>query len=814
MNRISFVILIVIFSWAPSLLLAQNQLSGTIRDNQSGLVLSGVSVYIPDIKTGAVSDAQGHYLITGLPSGNFLIEVSNVGYARQIEHITIHGTTEKDFSMALSRADLQEVLVTGVSSATERRKNPVPSSVLTQKDLQQTVSANIIDALQTVPGMSQITEGPALSKPVLRGLGYNRVVVVNDGVRQEGQQWGDEFGIEIDEYTVNRVEILKGPSSLSYGSDAMAGVINFLGPAPLPEGQIKGSILANYQTNNGLYAGSFNLAGNQKGFIWDLRYTLKQAHDYQNKYDGYVWNSGYGENNFKAIIGLNKKWGYSHLRLSLYDLKLGIIEGARDEFTGQFTKHYLDAAGEDSLGIAPAEEYKKYDFHPIIHQHVRHFKAVWDNQIFLGQGRLSVKLGLQQNFRQEANDITLGDVYNNYFYLRTINYDVQYLLPEKDHFSLAFGVNGMGQKSEDRGTVFLVPEYNLFDFGVYSTARKNMGKLTLSGGLRFDTRSLHTQNLYINADGERLPGPDGNSITRFSAFQSNFSGLSGSLGIAYDFTKSLYGKLNFSRGFRAPTIAESGSDGIHDGTPFYEIGDPTLKAENSLQVDATLGLNTEDISSELNLFINNINNYIFPVKLASVNGGDSLREDITSGLPAGPAFKFVSGDAVLSGGEFTFNLHPHAMGWLNWENSFSMIHAIQKNQGDSTKYLPYTPPNKLMSAIRIGFNNSKSVFRNTFFRIGVENYAKQDKIYYKFGDETVTPGYTLLNVGIGTEIYANQRSVCSLYILANNLTDVAYQSNMSRIKYGDVNNVTGRVGVYNMGRNISLKVIVPINIRN
>src|SRR5205085_10157474 len=178
-----------------------------------------------------------------------------------------------------------------------------------------------------------------------------------------------------------------GTSSLSYGSDAMAGVINFLAPAPLPEGTVKGSILANYQTNNGLYAGSFNLAGNQKGFIWDLQYTNKMAHNYKNKYDGYVWNSGYGENDFKAILGLNKKWGYSHLRLSLFDLKLGIIEGARDETTGAFTSHYLDSNDEDSLGLTPSGKDKKYNYYPIIHQHVRHYKAVLDNNFILGQGR-------------------------------------------------------------------------------------------------------------------------------------------------------------------------------------------------------------------------------------------------------------------------------------------------------------------------------------------------------------------------------------------------------------------------------------------
>lgn len=802
----------VILTICPAVLFAQNELTGIIKDKKSGMALAGIAVYIPDLKAGGLSDVNGVYSIENIPAGTFLTETGGMGYTRQIKHIAIKGTTRKDYSLMASGTELQEVIVTGAASATERRKNPVSSAVLTQKELVQNISSNVIDAIQTVPGVSQITQGPAISKPVLRGLGYNRVLVLNDGVRQEGQQWGDEFGVEIDENTVNRVEVLKGPSSLSYGSDAMAGVINFLGPNPLPEGTIKGNVLAHYQTNNGLCAVSANLSGNQKGFIWDLRYTNKITHAYKNKYDNYVWNSGYGENDAKAILGINRKWGYAHLLLSLFDLKLGIIEGSRDSATGLFTQHLLDSNGEDSPGIAPAYEYAKYNYYPIIHQHVRHYKAVLDNNIIWGKDRLAIKLGLQQNYRQEVNDITKGDIYNNYFFLRTINYDVQYIAPEENNLSWSFGVNGMGQSSEDRGIVFLVPEYRSFDAGIFSLVKKSFGKLALGGGLRFDSRALHAKDLYIDSSTKRLDGPGPKSIRRFTSFNSNFSGLSGSIGLTYDFTKNFYGKLNFSRGFRAPTIAESGSDGIHDGTPFYEIGDPNLKAESSFQADVSMGIDNEYFSAELNAFSNKINNYIFPVKLASAFGGDSVRRDFAAGM-SGPAFKYISGDAVISGGEFVFTLHPKNMKWLSFENSFSVIRAIQLHQGDSTKYLPYTPPNKLLSNLRFSLKKISSIFQNAFFRIGIEDYFKQDRIYYKFGNETVTPSYVLLNAAIGTDILFRNKTICSIYLSGNNLGNVAYQSNMSRIKYADINHVTGRTGVYNMGRNFSIKLVVPFDIK-
>ena len=740
------------------------------------------------------------------------MEVSFVGFASQTKEITVKGHSTIDFVLERSTIESPEVVVTGVASATEQQTNPAPVSIVSQNTLLETTSDNIIDALRNSPGVSQITMGPAISKPVIRGLGYNRVVVVNDGIRQEGQQFGDEFGIEIDPYTVDKVEILRGPASLSYGSDAMAGVINMISAPTLPEGQVKGNIQGIYQTNNGFYGGSANIAGNSNGITFDARYTYTDAHAFKNKYDGYVFNSGYGENNFKGSIGINRSWGYSRIILSSFDLKTGIVEGGRDEVTGQFNRHVMASDGSDSVVIVSDAELKSYTHDLIIHQHVRHYKAVWDNSFAIGNGRLGVRLGFQQNYRQEANDATLGNVYNIYYFLNTFNYDVRYILAEKNHFEFSFGANGMQQSSQNRGLLFLVPAYHLFDLGVFAIAKKSFDRFSIAGGLRFDNRTLHGDDLFLDSSGIKVQPNTPDAVHRFTAYKSDFSGISGSLGATYDFTKSFYGKINFSRAFRAPNIAESGSNGIHDGTPFYEIGDPSLKPEHSWQIDATLGINTEDISAELTLFDNNIDNYIFPVKLASVFGGDSIRTDVMAATD-GPTFKYISGDAVLTGGELTLNIHPQKAGWFHFDNTLSIISAIQKRQPDSTKYLPYTPPYKLVSGVEFISKKMGNTFKNSYVRIDLEHCFKQDKIYYKFGDETVTPGYTLLDIGVGTDITSKDRTLFSIYIYARNIADVAYQSNMSRLKYGDPNNATGRIGVFEMGRNIGFKINVPIDFK-
>ena len=571
--------------------------------------------------------------------------------------------------------------------------------------------------------------------------------------------------------------------------------------------QIKGNLFGNFQSNNGLINGSLNFAGNIKGFTWDVLFSRLQAHNYQNKYDGYLWNSGYSENNVKGIFGINKKWGYSNLILSMFNLKLGIIEGARNEGTGQFTKNTINFDGTaDSAVVVTNDEYKKYGNYNVIHQHVRHNKIVWDNSINIGKDKLGIRLGFQNNHRQEANDIVLGDVFNFDFLQQTFTYDLGYVFAEKNKWLVTAGVNGMQQSFKNKGTAFLFPEYKSFDFGIYSIAKKTIDKLTLTGGLRFDTRNFKGDDLYVDETGARLPGPAAGATQQFKAYSSNFSGFSGSIGAAYNFTDMVYGKINIARGYRAPNVAESGSNGIHDGTPFYEIGDSKLKPENSLQVDGTLGINTGDITAEATLFRNQINNYIFPLKLGSVFGGDSLTQDA-------PTFKFVAGDAVLSGGEIELNIHPRSQKWFRWDNAFSFISATQKNQGDSSKYLPYTPPGKLQSKIKFNAEKLGSALRNSFFSVGVDHFLEQNKVFYKFDNETVTPSYTLLNIGLGTEIWSKNKSIFSIYFLASNLGDVAYQSNMSRLKYADINNATGRVGVYNMGRNFSLKIYIPLDFK-
>lgn len=767
-------------------------LSGKVTDKATGESLPGVSIYFPDLKTGTLTKPDGTYSIGKLPATRLLVQVRFVGYKMLTEQIDLTVNQTLDFKLEISVTEISEVVVTGQSGGIENNRTPSPIAIVPRTQMLQNSSGNIIDALSKVPGISQVTTGIGISKPVIRGMGYNRVVVVNDGVRQEGQQWGDEHGIEIDGNSVSRVEILKGPASLAYGSDAMAGVINMISAPTLPEGTMNGNIGANYQTNNGLVDYSANLAGNKNGLIWDARYSNKMAHSYQNKYDGWVYNSGFREQAASTTIGINRSWGFSHLHLGLYSLQPGIIEGERDSLTGRFLKSTSETAGSsDFHSYQPEAPFQK----------INHYKAVWDNSLFIGQSKLEATIGFQQNQRKEFES---RDEYGLYFLLNTINYDFKYLLPEKNGWKFTSGVNGMWQDSQNKGTEFLVPEYKLFDFGIFAIANKKIGKLDLSGGIRFDTRSETGKALYLNETGEVVPGSETGATKRFQAFDQTFDGITGSLGATYQISESVYTKLNVSRGFRAPNIAELASNGVHEGTQRYEIGNPGLKPETSLQFDYAIGMNTTHVSAELNLFTNAVNHYIFSKKISTTGGTETLYDGL-------PAFKFTEGDAHFYGGEFQIDIHPHPWDWLHLENSFSVVNGTLKNQPNESRDLPFIPAPVWVSDVKTEFGKVAGLLANAYFEVGIDKTWKQNHFYAAYGTETATPGYTLLNMGIGTDFVWGQKTRFSLYVSANNLTDVAYQNHLSRLKYAGTNYATGRTGIYNQGRNFSFKLLIPVD---
>ncbi|GAB4094216.1 TonB-dependent receptor [Flaviaesturariibacter terrae] len=764
-------------------------LSGRITDATDGSPIPGASVYFSDSHTGTSADSNGYYQFR-LPAGHYLAEVSSSGYTPIVVHFDLKEASRQDFRLRPSVIENRGVIVTGVASSTSNRNTPVLVTLIRKTQLLENPSTNIIDALAKQPGIAQVSTGPAISKPVIRGLGYNRVVVMNDGQRQEGQQWGDEHGIEVDELSVNRVEILKGASSLMYGSDAIAGVVHLISNVPVPEGTVRGNAFAGYQTNNGQAGFHVDLAGNQHGFSWSGYGSYKSAADYRNRYDGRVLNSRFNERNFGGYIGLNKDWGYSHLIVSSFNQNLGLVEGLRDPQTGQFLIY--PESPLERVATEPELSSRKLT---TPYQNVQHYRIVSDNSFRTGHSRLRLNLGYQQNIRREFGNAEAPGVAALHFDLRTLSYNLQWHLQELKGWQPTLGVSGMYQQNRNRGEEVIIPEYNLFDAGAFIYVQKTIAKAVLSGGLRYDHRTL-----------ESLPLSQGGQ-SKFDAFTRGFGNLSGSLGVSYTPDSRYTLRLNVARGFRAPTLSELASNGAHEGTNRYEYGQRSLGSERSWQVDAGVEADYDHISYSASVFYNRINGYIYYQRLQGVSGADSIVTIDGNDLEA---FQYGQHDASLAGFELSTDIHPHPLDWLHLQNSFSYVRGRFNEAVGGSDNLPSIPAAHLVNELRVTLPKSGKRFHGLYARVELDNSFRQVHFFSSYNTETSTNGYSLLNAGIGGDVVSKGRTLFSLHVSGNNLTDVAYQSHLSRLKYTDVNAVTGRRGVFNMGRNFSVKLNVPL----
>ena len=788
-------------------------LSGEVTAANTGLPLQGATIYIPDLKAGTTSDANGNYTLHNIPAGTYLVQAGFVGYKNNIKTISLNGNTAANFVMEISIVEENEIVVTGSSKATTIKRNPIPIVSINKEYLQQNLSTNIIDAIARVPGVNAVTTGPNISKPFIRGLGFNRILTLYDGVRQEGQQWGDEHGIEVDQNTVDKVEIVKGPASLIYGSDAEAGVVNLIPANPPPDGKTIGDISGEYQTNNGLMAGSAMMAGNKNSINWMGRASFKTATNYQNKIDGRVFNTGFRELDFSGSAGINRSWGYSHLGLSTFNDLQEIPDGSRDSATRKFTKQITE---DDTIRpIVSDEELKSYKITPL-HQHIQHYRIYSANSFTLGKGSLGINLAYQKSIRQEFSHPQIA-VPGLDLALNTFSYDAKYYFPEKNGWGVTAGVNGMYQNNNvTKGTEFVIPSYKQFDIGPFIFVKKSMDKLEVAGGLRYDTRQFNNSALYTKPDpvtgfdkpvyGIDTVGAD----NPFYTYNHTFAGMSGSLGLSYRFSDHFACKANVGRGYRSPNISEISANGVHPGTNSFQKGNLNFKPEFNWQEDIGLNYNSQHITIDASIFDNNIQNYIYNQKVSSSVGQNTVID----------TFQFQAAKAHLYGGELSIDIHPHPWDWLHFENSLSIVYGNNKGvngQGklsDSAKYLPFIPPLHTYSELRANIKKVSSSIVNAFVKVQLEYYAPQNRAYLEFDTETPTPGYSLFNAGFGADITNGKgKTLFSLTAIGDNLFDVAYQSHLNRLKYFEPypDDPRPHHGIYNMGRNFSFKVNVPLN---
>jgi iron complex outermembrane receptor protein len=587
-----------------------------------------------------------------------------------------------------------------------------------------------------------------------------------------------------------------------------------------------------------LLGNSLHLAGNNDGLKWDVRGSREVAHCYQDPHDGYVWSTAYNQTNVRAVVELDKSWGWSRLSGSFLNRIIEIPDGNRDSASGRFefdvpqnasyvNGAYVPGSGKIYPTLSDFLSYAPPAISP--YQDLYHVTFWWQNSINVGRGTIGADIGYTESIRHEIDTGTLGD---ENMTVHDIPYNIRYQVENfNTGLKLTTGLNGMYEFEKNFPEPpppytgdFEIPNYHLFDVGGYAIVDKEFDKLTLSGGLRYDLRTINGQQMWLSnfatpAQQIVSPGTPG-AYEQFPPFNQTYTGFSGSVGATYQLPDHNYVKVNVARSYRAPAINELTSNEL-DPANVFKIGDPDLKAEKGYEVDVAYGYNGRDVNFEVDGFYNHISNFIFADRIASVNGGDSMQ------LGA-PVYKYAGDNsAILTGVTAYLNIHPTSAKWFELDNGFTYIYSHLPGQTDSTQYIPFTPAPRLTSQLKLKLpDQNMSVLKSTYFQFGLEYDWAQNHIYSALYNELPSLAYTLFNAGLGTTFVnpRTKRVVCSVVVHCTNLFDIAYINHTSRPQYFWAYNtaenptnfgsqaavVTQRnEGIYDMGRNLGLKVIFP-----
>jgi iron complex outermembrane receptor protein len=699
--------------------------TGIVLDNETKLPISGAQVYFVDLKTGTTTDENGVFKFEYLNQKNIHIQISFFGYNVLNEIVNTVATKEKIFYLVQGHFELEEVVLSAPSGRLQG-ENIVSIEHKRITQLQQTSPLTLAEAISNIPGVEQTTTGAGIGKPVIRGLSGNRIVTYAQGIRIENQQWGDEHGLGVGEVGIESVEVIKGPASLLYGSDALGGVLYFIDERYASQNTVEGFAQTKFLSNT---LGSINNMGFKihKG---KLRFNLFGAYssqaDYQVPNFERVFNTRFDEKNIKSSIGFNTQHWISNIRYSFLQNKYGIVEDST--FTNSTQRNF----------VLPFQEIDNHNFS-------------FENIVFTGNSKLNLTLGYTDNYRKEFEDDSNNQALG--LKLNTFTYNLKWYSPTyKDQFDFIVGSQGMVQGNKNNGEEILIPDATTTDFGAFAIGNLKFDNLQIQGGIRADFREIDTKEMVTD---------EGN----FPALKNSYSGLTFSGGTVYKLNKIKL-RANVSSGFRAPNTTELLSDGVHHGTNRYIIGDATLTNENATQIDFSFDYQNEHFSFSINPFYNSIQNYIF------------LSPTDTS-IDNSPVFEYLQTNAFLYGGELGFHYHPHNIHWLHLESNLSTVIAEDRNGNP----LPLIPQTRINSTIRAEFTQKGKVQLKNIFVQHIYKFKQERRGLF----ETKTNDYNLINLGLNLEIRAKNNPI-ELTTGVNNLLNTNYLDHLSRLKTLEISN--------------------------
>ena len=636
-------------------------------------------------------------------------------------------------------------------------KSVIKVDKINLNDVNPIIKQYISKSISRLPGVSIITTGPGIAKPSVRGLSFNRVLVYDQGVRLENQQWGEEHGIGISSSGVESVEVVKGPLYVLYGSDAMGGVV-YVQPESYNSSEgISIDYTGVYNSNYNGLTNNLGLNGKSDNFSYMLRADVIDNGEFSTP-DGEIENTWFTQNNLKAGIAYGTESFKSDLRFSFTDSEIGIPHMDEDHDDHEDHEDHEDEhADHDEEGH---------------YQQLTHSILTWKNTFDMGNNHmLDIVLGQQLNTRKEfggheeedhddhGDDDHEEEEHDDHdgegheegeaeldMELETKSADIRLTMPQSENLNLVIGTNLLSQENKNFGHEELIPNSEMSDFGLFALGQVNISENSKALiGVRYDSRSISSANT-----------------------SNDYSSFNGSIGLKKDFSNSTL-RLNLSSGFRAPNLIELFADGVHHGSFQYKRGNINLSAETSLQTDFSFQINNDDSLVSFDLFYNSINDYIY------LSPGSEFEDGFR-------VFNYLQQNAKLYGGEIHLNKQT-SLSWLKYYSSLEYIFG-ESSDGEA---LPFISPLTFNQVFNVDFGNDYSL------EIDFIAKAKQGRVSLF---EEKTDGYTLLNLsGVWeTELLGNDLDV---FWSVDNVFDKEYYDHLSRLK---------TAGIHEMGRNISVGI--------
>lgn len=744
-------------------------LSGHIEDADTKEKLSGATIAISELNVQFITDANGDFRYTNICPGTYNIEVSHAGCLTVYKTIQISKNHHLDVLMPHLRNNLQEVIV-------EAPKHIHDNGFMKQLDehhLEIARSGSIAEALANINGVNLLQTGTTISKPVIHGLHSNRVLTINNGVRQEGQQWGNEHAPEIDTYIADKVMVLKGVEALRYGSDAIGGAV-LIDPKPLRTlPGYNAEINTAYSTNNKQYIASA-IFEHQPVKLSALTYrvqgTFKKAANVNTP--GYrLNNTGLSEQNFSLAANWKKEHYQLQAYYSQFATQIGIFPGSH---IGNLTDliNIIPQSRPNDVFLGENSYSLKRPRQEVLHRLFK-LRSVYSKN----QHRFSFIFGGQYNHRDEFDIVRSSTNTRPQVSLAiiTTSQELTYEHPTILNLKGSAGVTLMQQDNSYSGR-YLIPNYRSNNIGAFWIEKWTKNKLSIEAGVRADDKRIETKRLKFN--GTRLD------------YDFNFTTFGSSLNSEFRFSRKLKANVNGSLTSRAPHVNELLVDGVHEGSGTYEQGDITLKTEKSFDISGGLTFNNEkkNFSAEIYFYHNRINDFIYQQPEPD--------EPVLTIVGAFPLIRYKQTDALLKGMDLSVNylFTPE----VQLTSRLSLLRATNRSTDD---WLILMPADRLRNELVYNFKDGNKI-RNSYVsaelvstfapRVPSDRNGKQD---YK-----EPPGpYSLINLNASASISMFRTSV-TLAMGVRNLMNVAYRDYLNSFRYY----------TDEMGRNITFMLKVPI----